>query len=375
MLCSTLPRDKRAGLSRGFTLTELLVVVAVIILLVGLLLPGMSALRKKAREAGTRSLMGVVEQAALSFRTDRGRVPGHYAPSDIASEANNTDLLTEGENMVLDLAGGIVANSTSGGPEQGIFTIRMRGEDHKLALGAIGDPQGPGYLDLGRVRQVEHSDGSYEYRGSDLFRPIADDFRTTNTTDDADNPTNDVVRPIPVVHDYFGAPMMVWVRNPLAGGKADFVDVHSDLVQDNSAVPRRAKYYWWSNSGILGSESQHDKSVLGADLSSLNNSNGGIRKRMVPSLWAVLGHPAFNEPQNANAPGDGRRKPTVGLGEFVLQSAGADRVFLAHGGQNIDESTGEASGVFEAFYAGNKIQPNEHQRPMNDFDDLVHAGG
>lgn len=52
---------------RGFTLIELLIAVAIIVALVGLLLPALAILRKQQRTAATRQLMTQVGQAVVQY--------------------------------------------------------------------------------------------------------------------------------------------------------------------------------------------------------------------------------------------------------------------------------------------------------------------
>ena len=70
---------KNKGLVRqtcgGFTLMELLIVLAIISLLVGLLLPALSVVRKAAREAKQRAQITTIELAISAFKNDYGDYP------------------------------------------------------------------------------------------------------------------------------------------------------------------------------------------------------------------------------------------------------------------------------------------------------------
>jgi len=74
--------------SGGFTLTELLVVVAIIVLLIGTLIVAVSAGAKRAQAANTQTLMSSIATGLGQFQTDFGYLPpvlGSRNPSPSAS--------------------------------------------------------------------------------------------------------------------------------------------------------------------------------------------------------------------------------------------------------------------------------------------------
>jgi len=86
-----------AGKCGGFTLMELLITLAIISLLVGLLLPALSVVRKAAREAKQRAQITTIELAISAFKNDYGDyppsewpgppLPNNYCGSQKLSEA------------------------------------------------------------------------------------------------------------------------------------------------------------------------------------------------------------------------------------------------------------------------------------------------
>jgi type II secretory pathway pseudopilin PulG len=62
----------------GFTLVELLTVLAIITLLVGLLVPSLTMVRRTAKEAKQKAMLASMEAALTAFRNDYG----DYPPSD-----------------------------------------------------------------------------------------------------------------------------------------------------------------------------------------------------------------------------------------------------------------------------------------------------
>jgi prepilin-type N-terminal cleavage/methylation domain-containing protein len=74
----------RAGQRKGFTMLELIVVVAIIGILVGLLLPVLSVIRKRSRQSAARNAMSAIAMALDKYREDFGAYPwfDKYATGD-----------------------------------------------------------------------------------------------------------------------------------------------------------------------------------------------------------------------------------------------------------------------------------------------------
>jgi prepilin-type N-terminal cleavage/methylation domain-containing protein len=77
----SLPAAPRAG-RRGFTLTELLVVVAIIVLLLGTLFVALNAASRRAQGAKTQFLMSSIATGLGQFQTDFGYLPPVLMPRD-----------------------------------------------------------------------------------------------------------------------------------------------------------------------------------------------------------------------------------------------------------------------------------------------------
>jgi prepilin-type N-terminal cleavage/methylation domain-containing protein len=64
--------------TRGFTLVELLVVIAIIGTLVGLLLPAVQSAREAARQSACQNNLKQLGIAAHNYESVNKRLPGHH---------------------------------------------------------------------------------------------------------------------------------------------------------------------------------------------------------------------------------------------------------------------------------------------------------
>ena len=109
----------------GFTLAELLVVIGIILLLIAILIPTVSSVRRAGMAADTKALLTAIDGAIQAYYSDHQKWPGPLAPSQIAADAAATDItvrasaeyvgngdnlamVTGTENLVLGLLGGLV---------------------------------------------------------------------------------------------------------------------------------------------------------------------------------------------------------------------------------------------------------------------------
>ncbi len=92
---------------RGFTMTELLVVIGVIAVLEGILLAAMGGVRRKAMATTTVSTMTEFSKACDTFQLEHGRYPGAIPENVIADTSiGPIPAISSTENALLDLMGG-----------------------------------------------------------------------------------------------------------------------------------------------------------------------------------------------------------------------------------------------------------------------------
>lgn len=86
----------------GFSLTEMLVVIGIIALLLGILLPALSAVQERARKTETENLLNEFGKACETFQQQFGFYPGLVPEAILA----NSPLISGTENALLHLCGG-----------------------------------------------------------------------------------------------------------------------------------------------------------------------------------------------------------------------------------------------------------------------------
>jgi type II secretory pathway pseudopilin PulG len=343
------------GARPAFSIVELLVVFFIIGMVLSILVPAISGVRQSARKASTSALMKDLQTASNQFSADRnGTTPGYFSPQQMGSAENRDRGFTAMQNVLLDLAGGVVSNGTRNltdpcsdagaiievGPED---TTKVR-----VSLNAIGSPT----KDLSRGTDVRA-----------YFNPAQSGFVKFCTTDSRATNLDDH-RALPELVDAWGNPILAWQRDDRGGSTAAFAAERSDTV---------ARFYWNSNAGILNARavgrSLRDHSLYSPG-GTYSLIGGGAFTSSAPSvvgsggrsgaLAALLGNPAFPVPGNQTV-----AQPASARGGLIFHSAGIDGWFLSSedkGGRAVRGPDGPALHQFNytAF-----------DDPISLFDDVV----
>ena len=89
----------------AFTLVELLTVIAIIVLLIGVLVPAIGVVRNKAKETSTRATFSALDAGLETFRADR-RIGGSYPPSCTDERTGNNRITYMVESPYTQLQNG-----------------------------------------------------------------------------------------------------------------------------------------------------------------------------------------------------------------------------------------------------------------------------
>ncbi|MDP7005846.1 MAG: type II secretion system protein [Phycisphaerales bacterium] len=316
----------------GFTLIEILVVIAIIAVLAGILLAALSGVQEAAKKTQSSSLMQSFARACDEFALDHGRYPG-LLPETLLGE---TDIAST-QNALLELMGGArikqLESPTSVVDEYDSFsgtelfsneTDPVTGLQWSLKFDKQRFGEGPWVN--GRVFEP-------------YFSPKSSDLKY-----DPDNP--DV---LPTLVDSWETPI-IYLRSARKSGP--IIDDPENSGNPNYVLP------------------QFDLPNMEFDL--LNTSQSLIYPEDDRIAWLtmLLAHPTFWE-QGTNWTPNGVAWGTS-RGSYMLLSAGPDRIYLETSNAPTNP---ENEQPFQASDLTDASNTNINPSIMESFDDVVIHGG
>jgi prepilin-type N-terminal cleavage/methylation domain-containing protein len=112
---------------RGFTLVEMLTVIGIIVLLVSILLPVVSAVRVKGHVADTQAMLARIAAGIEAYSADHHAYPGPLHNGQIYNggipavidgiDTSEQKQITQSENLVLGLLGGLLPQANKDNPK------------------------------------------------------------------------------------------------------------------------------------------------------------------------------------------------------------------------------------------------------------------
>lgn len=298
----------------AFTLMELLVVIGILVLLVGLLIPALSAVRTQSKKVSTRSLMKMLGDSTDSFRLATNRYPGMFTEMQLAGSSEKYfSKISSTENALIELMGG----------------LQQRGNDQfKLATKTLWRDD----IGKGPVINGQHHDAYFIPSPGDLYYvngQIGQDEVFDNHPDTGQKAYPDLV-------DAWGTPIIFWQSS---GQKpSDPAEMTGFLANGVDAY----NYYYASFQSYTGA----DELRVGRDhrLATNQMENSILYwedKDIVDLTQKIIEHPTITGTQR---------------GAYVIMSAGKDMFYF-----NKDQ-------LSDAGIVG---------RPdvLEDFDDIIEWGG
>jgi len=191
-------RNRPADRRPGFTLVELLTVVAIISLLIGILLPSLSRARDQAKRARTAALLAAVEKGIEMFYVDFNQYPDSREGDDPINDLRNASKPLAGAHW---LARAMLGYDLDGVDSKGLTL--QRGD-----LGLAPDPLTTGNLETGQPygdRRPKYMEGEIFARDDDTLK-----FPTTGGGD------FQATKQLLLVEDSFSSPVLYYKANPRA---------------------------------------------------------------------------------------------------------------------------------------------------------------
>ncbi|MCH8804750.1 MAG: type II secretion system protein [Planctomycetes bacterium] len=267
------PTRRRAR--TGFSLVELLVVIAIIVLLISIVVPALSAARRAAKEASTNVMLGVLSTGLQTFEADR-RIGGRFPPSlpDLRPDgtrkvadpyhpnsSRSTTIEISGAGLLVWALAGADLLGTPGFRTFDTQNSTVWNEDSHRKLES--DPRKSGAFALNSNLQPVHArSGPYvdlskinvtrwdKNEGSFVI-PAELEARS-------ESGRSAVTREYPMFLDSFGYPVLYWRADPAGVQFADSVS------PDRLPSARRGIYHWIDNEALVNSGAR-DVLVLRAD--------------------------------------------------------------------------------------------------------------
>ena len=339
---------------RAFSLIELLVTIAVIAIVVAILVPTLSGARNTARAAGSQAQLTEISQASTQFFSDEQRLPGYFTPRQMGDAANEARGFSGMQNIMLDLAGGIVDPAATG--------------ENIVSVGPTGDDAIDVKVDLTFIGTTEAGGGYYT---PDATRFIAQDSPDLGLLEgEPDHQT------LPSVIDTFNTPILAWQRDRTA---IQPIESLADFVADEYSGDVPSRFYWASNAGFLkptalGKRGKNPTFTTSAASREYSIIGDGVSPdpELLNHLAILLGSPTVpNEAEPA--------APATARGDLILHSAGIDAMYMS----SSDVGAGTELFFWQSFFSdsagGERIQSGSGQVESVDlldrFDDLIETVG
>ncbi len=365
----------------GFTLIELLVVVSIIALLIGILIPVLGNVRDASKKTATVSLCNDVVNASAQFTIDTRRTPGRFDARIMGAEGNISSGFSNSENVLLDLAGGVVAEDVNNLPP-GVPAPNADPTNPGYTHVRVGPREAVGAPDPALSVQVNNALVGTEKAGGGYLQLKSDHLQVVEGQV-GDQPGTPSERGMVDLVDSFGQPLLIWTADESAGSQPEQFALRQSRTTGTPGPDEVAPYYWMSNGSYLSSTGLGERRVNQSTLSVLGNGNEqAARGKSVRSLDGVIGSPSFPRQDPLNNSPSAYLIPGKARGAIVVVSAGPDQVYFA---RKQDPSRGATDSALKDVVdyaltrdlmppsATNPSDPSRNEAPA--FDDVIAAGG
>ena len=390
----TRSHDQLTGARTGFSLVEMLMVIAIIALLISLLLPVLSNARNSAFQVRTAAMSADISNAAQRFGNDNnGRNPGYFSEAQMGSSSNWDSVgiplvgMSAMENAMLELGGtGVVLGRESDSAVAGLMNL----DKGIISVGPTTDINGRVVVNINMIG----AQGAYYTPEAKFFKAQVHGQPEREQAGNRANVAGNGQMLMPDVLDGWGRPLLVWAQDPMARGQilvepgAAGIDVYEQFVQvDSDAGP--AWFYLASNAAFLEAYGFDNGNInMNADPADGTTSviGGGVEDlERLKTLATALASPGsfIVDPAQTGLESASFEEvfPSRPRSRFIVHSAGSDGIFLSSGDAGWG-SNGHTDGAeFHLDFGNNYITQGGDRITddkgafsnidmMDDFDDL-----
>jgi prepilin-type N-terminal cleavage/methylation domain-containing protein len=239
---------------RGFTIVELLIVVAVIVILIGILLPSLGKIHNVARDAQTRSTLGAIQSGLQQYYADFNMYPPSGGAYGGITAKRGSAMLAQGLMGYLD-----ASVDGAGPPDDPQYGFRTKKAGAGMsAMGRVAEVKGPYMTANAKTLKVNGKDQYFVDGWSETIRIGSQDvwnreilyFRSTRAV--ADAPTTIPTKifgtgPLSPTNDYYfdtadcAAEMDTTKGDPIPSPLTATAGFFVQIGADNNTTPANVK--------------------------------------------------------------------------------------------------------------------------------------
>jgi prepilin-type N-terminal cleavage/methylation domain-containing protein len=346
----SLPRRRAAG----FTLTELLVVIGIIVILIGLLLPALGRASSKARRTQTQTTLNEFVKSCETFYQEFGFYPGVVSEEELA----DNPMMSGTQNALLHLMGGAMRRNDVTPAVWNDFQSNSTGGVAEVVSFSSGDVAfRPDLIGRGPFLRGKQYPPFYNPKENELKLDL-DSNGNTFLVDQGNIGDNALPlrQALPTLHDAWDAPVL-YARQIRGTGP---------LVCPTTVSNYRPQFAEEVFTTVTGYNSLGERGGRQETLSIIhpNGPNSGV-PNYAAHIAQYIRSPTLG-PWDSTNPTQNSALGGVPRGSILIWSAGEDNIFLsAHDGPG---SPGDAQDdLFKSEYFNPKVG--------DEYDDVIVFGG